>query len=123
MFYLKTEIEFSLRNVVFCNINRKVFLDKDRTMDNVQKHNTYSNVPSSQTFRSMINTVVTKIFAMIINHIKCHAVGHNAQFKLDFPSAKSRGTFLLKVRRANEETGGWISACRMDDWMAGPLSG
>jgi hypothetical protein len=38
-FYLKTETESSLRNVVFCNINRTVFLDKDRTMDNVQKHN------------------------------------------------------------------------------------
>jgi hypothetical protein len=30
-FYLKTETESSLRNVVFCNINM--------TMDNVQKHN------------------------------------------------------------------------------------
>jgi hypothetical protein len=36
--YLKTEIEPSLRNIVLCNINRAVFLDKDRTMDNVQKH-------------------------------------------------------------------------------------
>jgi hypothetical protein len=26
-FYLKTETETSLRNVVFCNINRTVFLD------------------------------------------------------------------------------------------------
>jgi hypothetical protein len=25
--------------VVLCNINRTVFLDKDRTMDNVQKYN------------------------------------------------------------------------------------
>jgi hypothetical protein len=38
-FYLKTETESSLRNVVFCNTNRTVFLDKDRTMDNFQKHN------------------------------------------------------------------------------------
>jgi hypothetical protein len=38
-FYLKTETESSLRNVVFWNINRTVFLDKDRTMENVQKHN------------------------------------------------------------------------------------
>jgi hypothetical protein len=29
---------------VFCNINRTVFLDKDRTMDNVQKHNTVKPV-------------------------------------------------------------------------------
>jgi hypothetical protein len=26
---------------VFCNVNRTVFFDKDRTMDNVQKHNIY----------------------------------------------------------------------------------
>jgi hypothetical protein len=50
-FYLKTETEFSLRNVVFSNINIAVYLDKDRTMDNAQKHNIYTNVPSSQTFR------------------------------------------------------------------------
>jgi hypothetical protein len=37
--YLKTETESSLRNVVFCNINRTVFLDRDRTMNSVQKHN------------------------------------------------------------------------------------
>jgi hypothetical protein len=38
-FYLKTETESSLRNVMFWKINRTVFLDKDRTMDNVQNHN------------------------------------------------------------------------------------
>jgi hypothetical protein len=38
-FYLKTEAESSFRNVVFWKINRMVFLDKARTMDNVQKHN------------------------------------------------------------------------------------
>jgi hypothetical protein len=43
-FYLKTETEPSLRNVVFWNINRKVFLDKDRTMGNVQKHNICTTV-------------------------------------------------------------------------------
>jgi hypothetical protein len=45
-FYLKTETESSLRNVVFWNINR--------TMDNVQEHNICTDVPSSQTFRSCI---------------------------------------------------------------------
>jgi hypothetical protein len=29
-------------------------LDKNRTMDNVQKHNTYTNVPPSQTFTSYL---------------------------------------------------------------------
>jgi hypothetical protein len=36
-FYLKKETGSSLRNVVFCYINRTMFLDIDRTMDNVQK--------------------------------------------------------------------------------------
>jgi hypothetical protein len=49
-FYLKTETESSLQNIVFWKINRMVFLDKDRTMDNVQKH-IFTNVPLSQTFR------------------------------------------------------------------------
>jgi hypothetical protein len=52
---LKTETESSLRNVVSWKINRTVFLYKDRTMDNVQKHNSCTNVPSSQTFRSYSN--------------------------------------------------------------------
>jgi hypothetical protein len=38
-FYLKTETESSLRNVIFWNINRTMFLDKNRTLDNVQKQN------------------------------------------------------------------------------------
>jgi hypothetical protein len=33
------ETESSLRNVVSWKINRAMFLDKDRTMDNVQKLN------------------------------------------------------------------------------------
>jgi hypothetical protein len=35
-FYLKTETESSLRNVVFRKVHRTVFLNKDRTLDNVQ---------------------------------------------------------------------------------------
>jgi hypothetical protein len=37
-FYLKTEAESSLRKRVLKN-KEKIFLDKDSTMDNVQKHN------------------------------------------------------------------------------------
>jgi hypothetical protein len=33
------ETESSLRNVVFLNKNRTVFLDKSSAMNNVQKHN------------------------------------------------------------------------------------
>jgi hypothetical protein len=40
---LKTETKFGLRNVVFCKINRTMFLYKDRTMDNVQKYNIFTN--------------------------------------------------------------------------------
>jgi hypothetical protein len=40
------ETESSLQNVVFYNTNRTMFLDKNRTMDNVQKHNICANVPS-----------------------------------------------------------------------------
>jgi hypothetical protein len=42
-FNLKIEREFSLRDVVLYN---------NRTMDNVQKHNNFIYIPSSQTFRS-----------------------------------------------------------------------
>jgi hypothetical protein len=48
-FYLKTEIECSLRNVVL-NKKQDGVLNKNRTMDNVPKHNSCINVPSSQTF-------------------------------------------------------------------------
>jgi hypothetical protein len=42
-FHLK-ETESSLRNIVFCNIKRTVFLDKDRTMVNVHKYNFCTNI-------------------------------------------------------------------------------
>jgi hypothetical protein len=35
-------------------IDRGRFLDKDKMMNNVQKHNICTNVPSSQTFRSYL---------------------------------------------------------------------
>jgi hypothetical protein len=52
-------LPFSLR---LWNINRTVFLDKNRTMDNVQKHNICINVPSSQTFGSYVNKKSLKFF-------------------------------------------------------------
>jgi hypothetical protein len=61
-FYLEMETESSLRNV-FWKINRTEFLDKDRTIANVQKHNIYTNIPSSQTFRSCSSTVLPIGFA------------------------------------------------------------
>jgi hypothetical protein len=51
-FYLKTETESSFRKVVFWKMNRMVFLDKDRTVDNVQKRSICFNVPSPQSFSS-----------------------------------------------------------------------
>jgi hypothetical protein len=50
--HLKTETECSLQKIVFWKINKTVFLDKDRMMENVQKYNICTNVPLSQTFRS-----------------------------------------------------------------------
>jgi hypothetical protein len=52
-FYPKTETESSLRNVVFWKIYSVVFLDKDRTMDNVQKHNICTGVLVSKPTRGM----------------------------------------------------------------------
>jgi hypothetical protein len=42
-----------------------VFLDKDITMDNVQKHNICTNVPSSQAFRSYL-----KILSVSLGFLK-----------------------------------------------------
>jgi hypothetical protein len=46
-FYLKTEPESSLRNAVY-------ILNKNRTMDNVDKHNNCINILLSPTFRSYL---------------------------------------------------------------------
>jgi hypothetical protein len=52
-FYLKTETESSLRNVVF--------LHKGRTMDNGQQHNICTNAPSEQTFRSYLRNITYRM--------------------------------------------------------------
>jgi hypothetical protein len=65
-FHLKTETESSLQNDVFWKLNRTVFLDKDRTMDNVQQHNICTNVPLSQTFRSYLDSWSLKIFMTLV---------------------------------------------------------
>jgi hypothetical protein len=51
MFYMKTETESSFWNVALIEKQEDI-LNKDKTMDNVQKRNICSNVPLSQTFRS-----------------------------------------------------------------------
>jgi hypothetical protein len=53
-FCLRTETESSHRNDAFRKIKRTVFLDKDRTMDNVQKLNICTN----------ICTIVTKVYIL-----------------------------------------------------------
>jgi hypothetical protein len=40
---------------VFSKINRTMFLDKGRSIDSIQKHNTCTNVPSSQTLTKYID--------------------------------------------------------------------
>jgi hypothetical protein len=54
-FYLKVETKSSIRNFVFSKINRTAFIDKGKTIHNVQKHNICTNVPSSQTFTSYLH--------------------------------------------------------------------
>jgi hypothetical protein len=65
-FYLKTERESSLRNVVFWKINRTVFLDKDKTMDNVHKHIICTNVPSLQILDLIYCTWVFSVCGILI---------------------------------------------------------
>jgi hypothetical protein len=55
-FYLKTETESSLRNVVFLKRNRTTFFDKDKTMDNVQKCNICSIYRAGEGIRCLCET-------------------------------------------------------------------
>jgi hypothetical protein len=43
-------------------------LNKNRTMDNIQKHNNRINIPSSQTFRSYLNEVITTLNIAYLLH-------------------------------------------------------
>jgi hypothetical protein len=52
-FYLRREIQSSLRNAVL-KYKQDNILNKAETMDNVQECNNCTNLPSSQTFRSLI---------------------------------------------------------------------
>jgi hypothetical protein len=49
-FYLKTETESSLRYVVFWNIKQDGVLNKNRTMDNVQKRNIFIIVTNLRSY-------------------------------------------------------------------------
>jgi hypothetical protein len=60
-FYLKTETDSSLRNFVFSKINRTVFLDKARTMDNVQKQNICNNIVTVKLLSCVFELVVVKL--------------------------------------------------------------
>jgi hypothetical protein len=51
-FCLRKETEPSFRNVVFWGKNRTVFLDKDKTMDNVQEHSNHK-VLTADTYRGL----------------------------------------------------------------------
>jgi hypothetical protein len=56
-FYLKTETESSLQNVVL-KYKQDGVLDKNRMMDNVQKHNICTNVPSLHALRSYLKAKI-----------------------------------------------------------------
>jgi hypothetical protein len=66
-FYLRTGTQSSLRNVVLKN-KQDIFLKIDKTMDNVQKPNTCSNIPLSQTFRSYFHKQINKQITRLVTH-------------------------------------------------------
>jgi hypothetical protein len=73
-FYPKMETEASLRNVVLWKINRTVFLDNDRMMDNVQKHNICPIYPS----------IASRLFKYIDLHFAQHFNSERSFVKLFF---------------------------------------
>jgi hypothetical protein len=63
--FLFQNTTFRRLDVVFWKINRTVFLDENRTMDNVQKHNICTNLPSSQTFSSYLSSHNYSLFHFV----------------------------------------------------------
>jgi hypothetical protein len=73
--YLKTETESSLRNVVFWKINRTVFLQKDRAMDNVQKQNSGSELAVCLHFQLQISNALNFSYRSLnqpVKQLKCY---------------------------------------------------
>jgi hypothetical protein len=55
---------------MFWNINKKVFLDKNRTMDNVQKHNIWADILFYIKSLMMSEAVIIKVnFNSVSNRI------------------------------------------------------
>jgi hypothetical protein len=54
-----------------------MFMDKNRATDNVQKHNIFSNVPSSQNFRSQLNVHVINTSRAVGIGENWHRIGFN----------------------------------------------
>jgi hypothetical protein len=78
-----SETAFRLRNVVLKYVQDDI-VDNDRTMDNVQKHNICTNVPSSQTFRSYQDKYFTDKKNICYNNIDnsfLHAVISKCKYK------------------------------------------
>jgi hypothetical protein len=81
--YLKTETECSLRNTVFWKNKHDSVLDKDKTMDNVQKRNIFTNVPPSRTLRSYSSHSLNQLIPPLL--------------RLLFDSEDGGGMFLRNV--------------------------
>jgi hypothetical protein len=58
---------FWMLSIVLSLSKSTVYLDKDRMMDNVQKHYIYTDVPSSQTFRSYFLTRLSSTLTLFIS--------------------------------------------------------
>jgi hypothetical protein len=64
--FFKTSFRRQNSVSVFRRKNKQDFnLDKDKTMDNVQKHNICTNVPSAQTFRSYLHVIVYTLLTIL----------------------------------------------------------
>jgi hypothetical protein len=84
-----------------------VFLDKDRTMDNVQKHSICTNVPSSQTFRA--RDCVSRFVSADVT-VTCHTA---------FETVTRDGEEYLHVRDLKWALGAGTSHFRFNNLFGG----
>jgi hypothetical protein len=100
--FFKTQI---FGDIVFWKIKRTVFLDKDRTMDNIQKYNICTNVPSAQTLNLIYSLHVTQIQEDVCQFI--YNVNRKNPIVITFVS---RDSSLCSLYRWATSWDGWNSS-------------
>jgi hypothetical protein len=80
----------SLLSNIVCGLRMHVGLNKNRTMGNVQKHSSYINIPSSQTFRSCLHNKYGP--GIYPKFRKCEII------KIQLAKTSNRLTFLVKCK-------------------------